>query len=228
MPIRSLPTQVMSEYAAPPPLLDQDSIGPGFAFIDGSAQMKIVAAAGLAVRKKKNALAVTHDLGVALGIGQIVVVMRSPHHAAVFRNVYLTSAAAPARIDHPRAVSQFDDLALVALLDRLTESLPRLAVVIGIKKRIPVADMDDRVKKRSVLRLNTRAGRKKDESALVPGHPERPFGKRYIGGNIAGPGPCSAVVERFLDIKTVNVVIPFLPTSRRCRKEKSSWPLRQR
>jgi hypothetical protein len=71
--------------------------------------------------------------------------------------VYLAAAAAPARIDHPRAVLQLNNLAFVALLDRLAESLPGLAVIVGTEKRIPVADMNDRVKKRAVLGLNSGA-----------------------------------------------------------------------
>ena len=122
--------------------------------------------------------------------------------------MYLPPAAAPARVDHPRAVGKLDDLALVAVLGRLAERLPRLAVVFRAEERIAVAHVDDRVEERAVLRLHAGAGRHEDEAARVVSLAERPLGERDVLRDVAGLRPRLAVVGGLLHVEPVYVAPP--------------------
>ena len=100
----------------------------------------------------------------------------------------LPAAAAPARVDHPRAVGKLDDLALVAVLHRLAERLPRLAVVgrllhvepvdvappVGAVGVFPVPDV---VEKEYLLRLRVDDERRVAAAPLVAVGP-RPVPRR--------------------------------------------------
>ena len=118
----------------------------------------------------------------------------------------LPPAAAPARVDHPRAVRKLHDLALVAVLDGLAEGLPRLAVVVRPEERVAVVHVDDRVEKSAVLRLDARAGRDEDKPAFPVALPERPFRKGDVLRDVAGLRPCPAVVGRLLHVELKDAV----------------------
>ena len=150
-------------------------------------------------------LAVTHDLRVALRVLERLVVARLPRHATILRDVDLTSAAVPARVDHPRAVGELDDLALVALLDGLAISLPRLAVVGRTEERVAVAHVYERVEKRAVLRLDAGAGGDEDESAGVVSLAERPLGEGDVLRDVARLRPRLAVVGRLLHVEAIDI-----------------------
>ena len=165
---------------------------------------KRAALRALAVGEEK-LLAVTHDLRVALRVLERLVVARLPRHATILRDVDLTSAAVPARVDHPRAVGELDDLALVALLDGLAISLPRLAVVGRTEERVAVAHVYERVEKRAVLRLDAGAGGDEDEASLVVPLAERPLGEGDVLRDVARLRPRLAVVGRLLHVEAIDV-----------------------